>query len=617
MWSDNETNIDYLNFTGVANTVAEIIVQSKGQPVSIGISGKWGVGKSSLVRLVENSLVEKSVADADNYLFISFNAWLYQGYDDARAALMEVIANALLERARRDQTACDKATELLARVKWLRVAKSVVTTGVALAAGVPPPGFVAEAAKIIRAVHDGSANASTVEDAGKLVGDGTGAFSDYLDSTDDVSIPQEIQALRDEFEETLSSLGVTLVVLIDDLDRCLPETTISTLEAIRLFLFLKNTAFVIAADNDVIKVAVSKHFGGYDDDLVTNYFDKLIQVPIRVPKLGMQEVRAYLILLYVENSSMKDGEKAGIREAVCKQLAGSWQGKRVDRAFIDSLGYQLADSVVRGIDIAERIAPLLTRDLSRDGGGNPRLIKRFLNEISIRQAIAKSQSISVDEEVLMKMLLFERCANSNLFEELVNDVGISETGRMGRLTAWEADAHDDKFDLLKDEWDIPFVRSWLNLEPPLANKDLRAVLYLSREHIPAVGRDDQLSSDGADVLEALLKNPDFADKLEGELATLTSIERVTIFSRLLQDAKLVETWGKESLLHALSVVSKSEPSQAQRLVLFLKDLPPTSIKAGIVPLIAGSAWSADVFAFWANSPDIGKPVKAAIENIGA
>ena len=98
------------------------------------------------------------------------------------------------------------------------------------------------------------------------------------------SPPKEIQALRDNFEETLDELGITLVVLIDDLDRCLPETTISTLEAIRLFLFLRNTAFVIAADNDMIKHAVRRHFEGVEDDLlVTNYFDKLIQVPIRVP----------------------------------------------------------------------------------------------------------------------------------------------------------------------------------------------------------------------------------------------------------------------------------------------------------------------------------------------
>src|SRR5688572_1782571 len=111
--------------------------------------------------------------------------------------------------------------------------------------------------------------------------------------------PQAIHALREAFESTLDELGVTLVVLIDDLDRCLPETTISTLEAMRLFLFLKKAAFVIAADTEMIKHAVSRHFDGVKDDLVTNYFDKLIQVPIRVPALGTQEVRAYMLLLFV------------------------------------------------------------------------------------------------------------------------------------------------------------------------------------------------------------------------------------------------------------------------------------------------------------------------------
>jgi predicted KAP-like P-loop ATPase len=100
----------------------------------------------------------------------------------------------------------------------------------------------------------------------------------------------------------LKELDVTLVVLIDDLDRCLPETTISTLEAIRLFLFLQGTAFVIAADDAMIKLAVKRHFQGVDDELATNYFDKLIQVPIRVPQLGVQEVRAYMMMLFLEDS---------------------------------------------------------------------------------------------------------------------------------------------------------------------------------------------------------------------------------------------------------------------------------------------------------------------------
>ena len=118
----------------------------------------------------------------------------------------------------------------------------------------------------------------------------------------------------------------------------MPETTISTLEAIRLFLFLKHTAFVIAADNDMIERPVRRHFEGISDDtLVTNYFDKLIQVSIRVPPLGTQEVRAYMMLLFVENSSLSEEAKETIRAGVCAQLRQTWQGKRVDRAFVQTL----------------------------------------------------------------------------------------------------------------------------------------------------------------------------------------------------------------------------------------------------------------------------------------
>jgi hypothetical protein len=39
MWPDNDTDLDFLNFGGVAGTVAEIITQAKGRPISIGVSG--------------------------------------------------------------------------------------------------------------------------------------------------------------------------------------------------------------------------------------------------------------------------------------------------------------------------------------------------------------------------------------------------------------------------------------------------------------------------------------------------------------------------------------------------------------------------------------------------
>jgi len=96
MWSDNETGNDFLNFRFIADIAAEMISQADGRPLSMGVSGSWGVGKSSMMKLLAEALHERS---ADKFLFVEFNAWLYQGYDDTRAALMETISNAVLKKA--------------------------------------------------------------------------------------------------------------------------------------------------------------------------------------------------------------------------------------------------------------------------------------------------------------------------------------------------------------------------------------------------------------------------------------------------------------------------------------------------------------------------------------
>jgi len=300
MWSDNETNLDYLNFQAVAETVAELIVQAKGKPLSIGVSGGWGVGKSSMMRLITDALRRRQ---GEHFLFVEFDAWLYQGYDDARAALMDVIARALVAHAKETQTGLQKAKELLGRVNWLRLAGLAAGSAIAMSLGLPPMGLAGEALGAAKGLVDGAVERQDLDAAMDAGRDAVEAGKGLIRPRKAESPPKEIQDLREHFRATLEEMGVTLIVLIDDLDRCLPPTAIATLEAIRLFLFLDRTAFVIAADDQMIRHAVRAHFKDVtlDDDLVTNYFDKLIQVPIRVPPLGTQDVRAYLMLLLVED----------------------------------------------------------------------------------------------------------------------------------------------------------------------------------------------------------------------------------------------------------------------------------------------------------------------------
>ena len=118
-------------------------------------------------------------------------------------------------------------------------------------------------------------------------------------------LPQEIHEFRAEFRELIEATGVgQLIVLIDDLDRCLPKATVETLEALRLFLWMPKTAFVIAADEAMIEYAVREHFPDLPASAgpltyARNYLEKLVQVPFRIPALGVAEARIFITLLLV------------------------------------------------------------------------------------------------------------------------------------------------------------------------------------------------------------------------------------------------------------------------------------------------------------------------------
>jgi predicted KAP-like P-loop ATPase len=621
VWSDNETAKDFLNFSGVAATVAEIIVQADGRPISIGISGAWGVGKSSMIKLVHGALAERAVAAAAtpsspksvrDFVFVEFNAWLYQGYDDARAALVDVIAGKLQAEAESRKTGLDKVRELLGRVNWLRAAKLLTLPAASLAFKLSVPGFAGHLVGLGKNLLAGHADGATAKALGDVAKEAPGEIAGLLGPKPDTSPPKEIHALRENFEEILKEMGVTLVVLIDDLDRCLPETTISTLEAIRLFLFLDNTAFVIAADDAMIKHAVRKHFDGVTDDLVTNYFDKLVQVPVRVPPLGTQEVRAYLMLLFIENSGLPPDVVERIRLAVCTQLQQTWQGKRVDRSFIQGLGVSLPQDLVGRLDTADRLAPLM----STASGilGNPRLIKRFLNALSIRMAISRAQGVGVDEAALAKMLLFERSGSPKAYAALAKAVAEDSGGKPGFLAEWEDKAHRGDDTKLPDPWDDPFFLEWLRLPPRLAELDLRGILYVSREHAPLITPSDRLSSEAAELLAALVQHPDMAVSLKGRLSGLARAEISVIMDDLLERAGREQDWGTPQILTACITVADIDPTQGHRLGAFLAARPHSQIKPSIIPKIDSLTWAKTVLNTWENSSDVSRTVKSAIKN---
>jgi predicted KAP-like P-loop ATPase len=615
MWHDNSTDVDFLNFSCVAKTAAELIRQADGQPLSLGVSGGWGAGKSSMLSLISKEL---HADESDSYVFVNFNAWLYQGYDDARAALMDVIAQKLVTYAEETETAVDKAKGFLKRVKWLRVAGIAAGAAASVALGIPPLGLAGTVWSGGKGLLDGDVSeddAKAAREAGKTLAD---SAQTLLSPQSPSSPPQQIQDLRDHFKETLSEMGVTLVVFIDDLDRCLPATAISTLEAIRLFLFMEQTAFVIAADDRMIRESVRAHFYGanLDDNLITNYFDKLIQIPLRVPPLGTQDVRAYMMLLFIMRSSIDEEDKERTREAVCQQLSESWKGGRVDSSFIVTLLENYPEDLRGNVDLAERLAPLMTS--AQQIGGNPRLIKQFLNTLSIRLSIAEAQNVPIDESALAKILLFERCASEEARNELFSKINESETGKPDFLREWEEQTiRGDELTDLPSTWRSDFIQDWLGLEPALADIDLRGIVYISREHLPIITPADSLSSSGAEVMTAILElTRNCPAPLLDTVKALPARERKLILDRLLVRARQEGTWGTPNVLFAIQAVCEADDSCGPTAAAFFESIPGDRLQADIIPALNDSTWARSAINRWETTAGVSGPVKKAIVELG-
>lgn len=506
MWADVDTKQDFLNYSEVAELVAEVVRDPAMRPVSVGIFGTWGTGKSTILNLVEAKILPPG--GPQDFIVVRFDAWLYQGFDDARAALMEVIASTLIEAAKSDAGVLEKAKNLLSRVNKIR-ALGLLAEGGALAAGIPTFGWATRGIEALGEFLAGKGDASDVEAVKKVGEEAKERIEGILEAERERTPPKEIAAFRSEFEEVLTRLNKTLVVFVDNLDRCLPKQTIHTLEALRLFLFMGHTAFVIAADEEMVRHSVSEFFKDPGDRHVTDYLDKLIQVPVRVPRLGIQEVRAYLFLLFASaGGTVEAGKIESLRAALESNLRRSWKDEPISiEQTLSYLGSQLPTEVVMGFSIAERMAPMLAS--SSLVQGNPRIVKRMLNVVRMRSKVARLRDMPVDEALIAKLALFERCTDSTAIAHLYNEINAAAGGKPQVLNTLEQLRDDpDQFkEHCPEAWGAKseFIREWLSLEPMLANTDLRPMVYLSRETTPLRVLRGGLSAAAAEALKTLLR----------------------------------------------------------------------------------------------------------------
>jgi predicted KAP-like P-loop ATPase len=299
--NDHETAVDLLYYEAAAKTIVRLIRSTPTTPVTIGVHGDWGAGKSSVLKMASTALERDK-----NALCLWFNGWAFEGFEDAKTVVIETIVDEL-RRARPASTkVAEAARKVLKRVDWLKVARKAGGFAFTAATGIPSFNQIHSLAEGARALVEKAQDHLSAEEM-KGFAEQARAYLKEVEKEGD-HLPQHMHKFREEFDELIAAADIEqLVVIVDDLDRCLPETAIATLEAIRLFLFVPRTAFVIGADELMIEYAVRRHFpdlpsGAGPVPYARNYLEKLIQVPFRIPALGLAETRIYVSLLLAEGA---------------------------------------------------------------------------------------------------------------------------------------------------------------------------------------------------------------------------------------------------------------------------------------------------------------------------
>jgi len=546
--SDNETKIDMLNNKAIAVTIIDLINESKDEPISLGIHGDWGAGKSSVLEMVEHELESNKEVEC-----IRFNGWKHQGFENAKIALMSNIVSELIEKRKLSEKCKSTIGKIWKNINWLSVAKGVGGVALTATTGIPP-------VTMLTSVFDDFKSSITNKEKVASGIEKVGGFLQDSKVFSDTSLIREFTEFQNSFEELIKESKIEkLVVLIDDLDRCLPEFTIETLEAIKLLMFAKSTAFVIAADETMIEYAVNKHFPDIIDSSYKNlgrefsakYLEKLVQVPFRIPTLGEVESRMYITLLLIGSKLKADDKKyADLLDTSIKKMKKPWQNNGLPISQISEVLGEKYSVVIEEVSIASQISAIL----ATNADGNPRKIKRFINMLLLRHKIATARGFGEDIKlpILAKMMLAEYFLNDfyveiaamldengkcSLITELEN-MSIETHGSNEENVDTESENTEEEFEIITkadstlERWKSDAkICEWIYCNPKIGQSDLRPYYFACKE------KQDYFSSGIKseklrEIIDGLMSTAMNIARYSGELKNLTTDDAKYIFDIL-------------------------------------------------------------------------------------
>lgn len=455
--SDLPTTEDWLNFSDYAQALADFIKnENTAKPLTIGIDAAWGMGKTSLMRMIEKELNRDEDGNEHPKKFptVWFNAWKYDQEESLWAALaLEILLQVRRQMSFRERLLfnahlawkrTDKAKLIPLIVKTASIYVATILLGL-IVLGLT--GFAADAPDIFadygRAVISLGLIPPALSLGREIRKQFTGAsdfnIGEYLQKPNYRERVGFLAEFEDDFARVVDVVTKNgrwpLVVFIDDLDRCAPPRATEIVEAINVLLDAQHCVFILGMDAQTVAASIEakykdiKEFIDEADYLIgmslgQRFLEKIVQISFHIPRADPDLMSDFV------NRSLKAGRKEdtdGRRDAGEAVPVEVQQAEELIQAELRTKKYvsvdeaakavkqqapNLSDTVVeqaqqevfaKRFDDSEDVQRAI-HEMVRYLGYNPRRVKRFINVFRLQTLIANRRELLQDDKIDLQLL---------------------------------------------------------------------------------------------------------------------------------------------------------------------------------------------------------------------
>lgn len=324
-------DVDRLGFAEVAERVAASLVDhASDDGIVIGLDGKWGSGKSSLLHLISVELcrLQENVRPT----VIAFRPWLIGNRDALLAGLFNQLVEgiAAVELGRGNLSADRKRKLKAAAEKVRRFADSVSKAGDLLTA-VPHP-------------------------IAKLGGDllkGLGKAATKSGTAD-------LSSQKAELTKALKELGHRFIITVDDVDRLEPHEVIEVLRLVRSVADFPNITYLLCYDSTILAESIKRGANVPDG---AAYLEKIVQLTVMVPKPEAFQLRQWFAdELGKIVGSIPDEQSSRLRSVIDQEGGLRLSSPRSVVRTLDSLRFFWPALKAEKVDLPDLVWLLLIKD---------------------------------------------------------------------------------------------------------------------------------------------------------------------------------------------------------------------------------------------------------------